>query len=297
MDLDRSGIVTEEVMNCTTCNRCVSACPRGVQITKAIEKIRKNLITKGYSETLDNINKYGCSIVLDRPYQVTPKPCKVAYFAGCLTTYRQKEIADAIDYTLGRLGIEYTRIPEVCCGSPLNRIGRFDLAQEMLEKNLKILRGLGIETVVTSCPGCTSTFLEYQDEFEVAHYLDLYEEYGICDMLSFEGHKTTLQYPCHLYRNVSPYSMSIAEKILGRMYDYVRVKDPESCCGAGGGVRRNDLSLSRSLKASKVNSIKSISPGIIATACPQCNIHLSEDLDHVRDISILVANNLKANEK
>lgn len=292
IDQDRSHIVLMESVNCTTCNKCVASCPRGVEITKAIEKIRNNITTKGYRETLHNISTFNCSIVTDRTPVVVSRPAKYAYFAGCLTNYRQREIGDAVEATLAMLGIDYTRIREVCCGSPLNRIGRFDLARETLEKNLKMLRDLGVETVITSCPGCTSTFLEYQDEFEVMHYLDIYDQLNVHEMLKPEGLRATLQYPCHLYRNVSPYTMVVAERLLESMFDYTRLPDADRCCGAGGGVRRNDLQLSRSLKVKKVADIKAINPDIMASTCPQCNVQLSEDVGRVYDIAVLVARNL-----
>jgi len=292
LDLDRSRVIPEEIVNCTTCNRCVASCPRGVPITKAIERMRHSLSTPGYSETMENIAKYGTSIVPNRTLKVDPRNCKVAYFAGCLTNHRLMDISEAVEFTLKYMGIEYTRISEVCCGSPLNRIGRFDLAWKMLEKNVDALKACGVETVVTSCPGCTSTFLEYQDDFEVLHYLDLYDRYHISADIGRQKGLATLQFPCHLYRNVSPYTMVVAEEILSRMYDYRRLPDAERCCGAGGGVRRNDLMLSRQLKARKVDDIKSLSPDIVAGVCPQCKIHLSEEVPEIADLSVLVATSL-----
>jgi len=291
IDLDRSRSSSKEIVNCTTCNRCVESCPAGIQVTKAIERMRSQMTTKGYNETLHTISTYGSSVVPDRPLKAQPKHCKTAYFAGCLTNFRQRQISDAVIYTLDYLGVDYTRIDEVCCGSPLNRLGRFDLAGKMLEKNLDSLRALGVERVITSCPGCTSTFLEYQEEFEVAHYLDLYDEMGIYSRLVRDDFMATLQYPCHLYRNVSPYTMVVAEKLLKRMCHYVRLPDPESCCGAGGGVRRNDVVLSRCLNARKVAEIQAIQPDVVAVACPQCSVQLSESFTKVEDISVMVARN------
>jgi fumarate reductase (CoM/CoB) subunit B len=161
IDRDRLNVPDGEVVNCTTCNRCVASCPAGVGITKAIERMRDRMSTPGYLETLTNISMYGASIVPARPLEVETKSRRVAYFAGCLTNYRLPDIAEAVCYTLDYLGIEFTRVPEVCCGSPLNRIGRFDLAKTMLEKNLGAMKSLGVETIVTSCPGCTSTLMEY----------------------------------------------------------------------------------------------------------------------------------------
>ncbi len=292
IDLDRSGFPDDEVVNCTTCNRCVSSCPMGVGITKALERMRNPVSTPGYQETLANISTYGASIVPKQPLTVETKNCSVAYFAGCLTNYRLPDIAVAVGYTLDYLGIEFTRVPEVCCGSPLNRIGRFDLAKAMLEKNLDAMRALGVETIVTSCPGCTSTLMEYQDEFDVLHYLDLYDRYGLWRELEHVDKRATMQYPCHLYRNVSPYTMVAAERLLSGMYDYARLPEPDRCCGAGGGVRRNDVGLSRRLKARRVDEIKALGVDEVVTACPQCRIHLSEDLPGVTDLSILVARRL-----
>lgn len=291
IDMDRSRLSSLEIVNCTTCNKCVASCPAGVQVTKAIERMRSQMTTKGYDETLYNISTYGSSVVPGRTLKVQPQRCKTAYFAGCLTSYRQKQISDAVLYTLDHLGVPYTQIDEVCCGSPLNRLGRFDLAEKMLGKNLDSLRALGVERVITSCPGCTSTFLEYQGEFEVAHYLDLYDEMDIYSRIDREDYTATLQYPCHLYRNVSPYTMVIAEKLLKRLCHYVRLPEPDSCCGAGGGVRRNDLVLSRDLKARKVADIQAIKPDVVAVACPQCSVQLSENFARVEDISVMVARN------
>lgn len=293
IDLDRSGISTEEVVNCTTCNRCVASCPAGVPVTKAIERMRSIMTPMGYEETLRYISAYGSSVVPDIQPKVEPRRCETAYFAGCLTNYRLRQISDAVVYTLDHLGVEYTRIHEVCCGSPLNRMGRFDLARNMLEKNIESLRALGVERVITSCPGCTSTLLEYQDEFEVVHYLELYEELDIFRKLRREDYTATLQYPCHLYRNVSPYTMVIAEKILDRICHYARLPEPDSCCGAGGGVRRNDPALSRILNVKKVDDIKAIAPDVVAVICPQCSVQLSESFAGVEDISMMVARNLK----
>lgn len=292
IDLDRSGTSYGAVVSCTTCNLCVASCPAGVSVTKALERMRRGMCTQGYLETLANITTYGASIVPAKPLAVESKRSNVAYFAGCLTNYRMPDIAGAVTFTLDYIGIEHTRIPEVCCGSPLNRIGRFDLAKTMLEKNLDAMRSLGVETIVTSCPGCTSTLMEYQDEFDVLHYLDLYDRYGLCRELSPAGEKATMQYPCHLYRNVSPYTMVAAERLLEAMYDYVRLPEPDRCCGAGGGVRRNDLALSRRLKARRVGELRSIGADKVVTACPQCRVHLSEDVAGVTDLSILVARNL-----
>jgi Fe-S oxidoreductase len=101
-----------------------------------------------------------------------------------------------------------------------------------------------------------------------------------------------MQYPCHLYRNVSPYTMVAAEHLLAAICAYSRLPEPDRCCGAGGGVRRNDVRLSRRLKARRADEVKAMGAEIVATACPQCRIHLSEDLPGVTDLSILVARSL-----
>jgi fumarate reductase (CoM/CoB) subunit B len=134
--------------------------------------------------------------------------------------------------------------------------------------------------------------MEYQDEFEVLHYLDLYDRYSLWRELKLKDGRATLQYPCHLYRNVSPYTMVAAERLLSAMYDYVRLHEPDRCCGAGGGVRRNDVGLSRRLKVRRVDEIKALDVNEVVTACPQCRIHLSEDLPGTTDLSILIARSL-----
>ncbi len=86
--------------------------------------------------------------------------------------------------------------------------------------------------------------------------------------------------------------MVAAERLLSAMGDYVKLPEPDRCCGAGGGVRRNDVLLARRLRARRADEVKALGADEVVTACPQCRIHLSEGLPGVTDLSILIARNL-----
>ena len=74
-----------------------------------------------------------------------PESADTVLFVGCNTAYRRPEIAAATARILKRARIKFAVLPdEWCCGSPLLRNGNVDLAQQMIEHNVGLLREKGV---------------------------------------------------------------------------------------------------------------------------------------------------------
>ena len=299
--------LTEGLYKCTTCRACVEVCPKEIEIPeKAIEKLRAVAAKTGlgplpgHEEFTSRALKFGRTVdkmgtslleMIEQGYTTKVKNPKdrVGYFPGCLTDYRLQETGKAIIDVLTRNGIEVVVPSEfTCCGSPLLRAGMVDEAKaNLVPKNVKILEGLGVKTIVTGCPGCGMTLKKnYPDligrelGFEIMHvsqYLAKNVDLNIKDMKPVNL-KATIHNPCHLNRGLgAPHDLeTVATKIPG--FALVQMQESDRCCGAGGGVRAGERSMSMLMARRKGELIINSGAEACVTQCPFCYIQIRDIL-------------------
>jgi fumarate reductase (CoM/CoB) subunit B len=292
---------------CTTCRACVEVCPKEIEIPeKAIEKMRAIAVRTGlgplpgHKEYTNRALKFGRTIdkmgtslleMIKTGYAARVKNPRdtVGYFPGCLTDYRLQEIGKAIIEILTRNNIEVIVPSEfTCCGSPLIRAGLVDEAKENLApKNVKILEDLGVETVVTGCPGCAVTIKRNYPEligrelgFKIMHvsqYLARKVDLNLKEMAPV-GVKVTIHNPCHLNRGLD--APNDIKKIVSQIpgVNLVEMEEADRCCGAGGGVRAGERLISMMMARRKAEFIINSGAEACVTQCPFCYIQIRDIL-------------------
>lgn len=300
----------EGLYKCTTCRACVEACPKEINIPeKAIEKMRAIAARTGlgplpgHEEYTSRAIKFGRTVdkmgtslleMIKTGYAARVKNPKdtVGYFPGCLTDYRLQEIGKAIIETLTKNNIEVIVPSEfTCCGSPLLRAGLVDEAKKnLVPKNVKILEELGVKTVVTGCPGCGMTIRRNYPEligrelgFEIMHfaqYMTRRTDLNM-DMAKAVNIKATLHNPCHLNRGLgAPHDLEdLLRKIPG--VNMVEMEEADRCCGAGGGVRAGERSMSMMIARRKGELIINSGAEACVTQCPFCYIQIRDILNQL----------------
>jgi len=295
---------------CTTCRACVEVCPKEIDIPgKAIEKMRaiaaktgigplpghKEYITRALTSGR-SIDKMGTSLLEMIPeiihgYIGTVKEPrdKVGYFPGCLTDYRLQEVGKAIIEVLTKNNVEVIVPSEfACCGSPLLRTGMVDeVSEKLVSKNVRILEELGVNTIVTGCPGCAMTIkLNYPEligrklgfeTLHVAEYLARRIDINTRDMKPINI-RATFHNPCHLNRGLSAHDD--LKIVLGRIpgVNLVEMEESDRCCGAGGGVRAGERPLSMMMARRKGEFIISSGAEACVTQCPFCYVQIQDVL-------------------
>ena len=167
------------------------------------------------------------------------------YFVGCTASLRREEIALSTATILNEANVPFQLLgsDEICCGSPVYRVGDKKTAIDIMVNNVALFAEMGIERIITSCAGCFNMLkTEYpryvEHDFEVIHTSQL-----IAELLK-EGRlkpakevplKVTYHDPCHLGRMSEPYEPYEGEKV--ELLSQVYIWDPPKPLRQGtGGV-------------------------------------------------------------
>jgi Fe-S oxidoreductase len=232
-------------------------------------------------------------------FEKTPKKAKVGYFLGCTPAYRNQNIAKTAMSILDKLDVDYTLIDEVCCGSPLQRIGgNAEDIKKLVDHNLDSIEELGIETLVFSCAGCYNMFKNHYPEFRELKFKPMHITEFLAEKdLSLKDFPKTITYhdPCHLGRHAKVYDAprEIIKKIPKAEFKEMEfTKEQARCCGGGGGLRAGFGEISQRIASKRIEDAKFAD--IILTSCPFCvnnlifGSELCETKIEVKDIVELV---------
>lgn len=255
---------TQEMLDvlygCTNCGGCEVSCKWVYELepNEAIHELRVAAAEAGagpmpkhqkYIDIVDrNKNPYGEDPEKRQSWLsddiTTNEESSTLYFVGCTASYRREEIAVATAKILNHAGEEFRLMgsDEMCCGSPVYRVGDERRAIQIMKDNVKQFKEAGIDRIITSCAGCYNMLkVEYprfvEHDIEVVHTSQLLEELIASGRLKLKNKvplKVTYHDPCHLGRMAEPYESWEGEKIevLSQVYIYDPPK-PERR-GAGG---------------------------------------------------------------
>ena len=215
--------------------------------------------------------------------KLTPN-AKIAYFVGCTSSYREKNVAKSTAEILNSLGVEFTILKEEhCCGSPVYMTGQAEKAKNMAESNVKIFKDAGIEKIITSCAGCYRALKEtYPNKFGLEHGIEvvhlpefLLEKLNNDELKLTKELKMKITYhdPCHIGRHMGVYDppREVLKKIPGiELIEMSRNKENAWCCGSGAGVRSAFKELTQFAAVERINEAKDTKAELLVSSCPFC---------------------------
>lgn len=297
---------------CTSCGACLEVCPSSIDTKKGIMSVRrlardarKGLLPE-HENLIASLRNY------DNPWAVPRaqrsrwskrmglrEKGEILYFAGCSTSLLFPETARGVVAVLRALGKEpaYLGQREMCCGSTAWKLGEVKLARERAERCFEDFRNAGAELVVTSCPGCASSFRRHADlvskygidVLHISQFLDQHiSQSGMKKVTGLE--KATFHDPCDLGREMGVYKepRRVLASILGHEpIEMSRSKHLSACCGAGSGVKSALPELASAIALDRIAMAKEVGADMIVTSCPWCVHTLRECQGERQDVQVV----------
>jgi Fe-S oxidoreductase len=240
-------------------------------------------------------------------------PAKTAFFFGCASSFRGVSIQATIATTLvmDKIGESYTILgeEEYCCGAPMIMTGDFEAARTLAEHNIEAYKKLGVERIITNCPGCYKMWAhEYHEFLGIDHGFEiLYGAEYFADLID-KGKLTGMNTPldvtvtfhdgCDAGRNAGFYEepRKILEHLPGVTFEELPHNKANSfCCGSGGVLRAIDADFALQINKLKVEDIEATNASVVASACPSCVDFMHDQLPQagsnktVKDLVVLIA--------
>jgi Fe-S oxidoreductase len=321
------GYESDDILyGCTTCNKCVLKCPRGVTIIDIVRSMRAMIAETG---AIPSVLRTATGSVHSNgnPWS-EPREKRTAWMEGldvpkfgegteyflfvcCTSAYdaRSQNIAKSMVRVLSAAGVSFGVIgeEESCCSESVRKMGDEALFSSTAEKNIKLYKAKGVKKIITTSPHCYYTFTkEYPElggEFEVVHYTQflarLLEE-GKLKLSKTLDKKVTYHDPCYLGRHNDVYDEPralISAVTGGNLVEMKRIRKESLCCGAGGGRLWMETKPEWRFSDLRIHEACETGAPILATACPYCISMLEdsrktvnkEDAIEIKDISELIA--------
>ncbi len=315
---------------CTTCGACEVNCGVIESQIDLFTLLKKELLQNGitlqepHQMVVENIlskkTPYAGRLPARDEWLAKEKRGKIAsqaeifYFVGCVSSYRETEIASAFVSILDKLDIPFSASGEEwCCGAPLYFCGHEDKVHDLVTHNVDLIEKSGASTVVLTCPTCSMIFKKYYPQwmkrelpFEVFHateFMERLQQKGTLKLDTMHAEKTvTYHDPCHLGRGQDIYEAprEILNRIKGIGFkDLTRSRENSFCCGGGGLVPIGFPDFSLDLARERASEMKSMGAELLLSACPACKENLKIAAQKLKlrtrvlDIAELVNNALR----
>lgn len=319
-DYEDAPEVADFIYSCTTCGACEMNCQRlqDKEPLKVNETLRALLVKDGigpkpeHKRLIKSVKNYDNPWMQPRAQRdrwakkiglkdVSKQAADTLFFVGCTAAFDNtlwKVSQNTADILL-RSGVDLGILgkDELCCGSPLARIGDRETFMELAGKNIDRLNNCGAKEIVTFCPGCYRSLNHDYGEIpgvaelkpKVYHSSEYIEKLIIDGKIKFSGEipmKVTWHDPCHLGRHCGIYDppRNILKAIPGiELVEMERIKDQSWCCGGGGGARTAFLDFAQKTAFKRIAEAKKTGAQAIVTSCPFCEQNMGDALSKMSD--------------
>ncbi len=282
---------------CLLCGKCSAVCQVGVEgpeLRVAQRERRKYALTPDYG-MIDaaSLSQHLSDLPFCGP-ETAPVEGSVLYFAGCMT-HLTPAIRRATTSLLDKAGLSWKMMdPDggLCCGRPLMMAGRSETAQELIKKNVEIIRASGCNTLLLSCPICYKVFKEEYplQGIRVVHHSVFFQELiaaGKLQVQHEDGLRLVWHDPCELGRGCGIYEQP--RQALSAAADLVeagRHHAESICCGGSLGSLSLGFEQRRPMTQNALKDLTVADPDQIVTGCPLCLATFSRYADRpVHDIA------------
>jgi Fe-S oxidoreductase len=311
----------ETLWQCTTCGSCTWQCPVGVEHVTPIIETRRGLVAGGefpsplktmFKSMERHQNPWGytqdqAEEFLEENSYPKFKEQDVLYWMGCLARYDDHYRKASVAFTekLNEAGVSWGVLyNEICTGDAARRAGNEFVFQEIAAANIEMLNEAAPKKIVTTCPHCLRTLLEYRPlgldpAIELIHhstFLNDLASKGRLGGAASAPRNAVFHDACYLSRYRGRDGIREPRAFLRSrnvaLSEPKRTREKSFCCGAGGAQFFNEELEGKRINLERIDEILALKPGLVVTACPFCQAMLRDALAdrgvedvEVRDLS------------
>ena len=267
-ELEEERSLVEALQRCPLCGRCEQDCPSRIAISDIIQAARRDLsmLLPPHEKLAMQIREHG-TITGDEQRPDT-EGGTVAFFPGCIATYRAPELREAALSIFDHLDVDVT-ILEGCCGSPLDVIGEGNDRLPMVRERLAMH---GVDTLVTGCPSGLLALQPLAGEVELLHLSEFVLRQDV-ELETF-GEQLLYHEPSVLGRKLEIYDAP--RELLSRAGGFMEFDEHHELAGCCGG----DLAFRAAFPDTADEMARELrveaaeKHAIVVTASPQCYLQL-----------------------
>jgi Fe-S oxidoreductase len=263
--------MVNNILACTTCERCDEVCSIALPIEPSWLKLRGQLIEDEGRMTFPPFEMMAASLEAEggiwagyRKDRANWFPEELweehgpqnessnVYFAGCTASYVETDIGESAVHLLDEAGVDFTYLGEEenCCATPMLIAGKWELFVETMKANIEAVKEAGGDTVITSCPACDMMWrkvypewaekLGFDYDIEARNYSEVVAKRIAAGDLEFpdtEGEPVTVTIhdSCHIGRASGVYDAprEMAEAVPNtELVEMAHNRDEALCCGS-----------------------------------------------------------------
>ena len=249
------------------------------------------------------------------PAKNGPRKMRVGYFTGCAGNLIYTNVAKSVVDILTGFGYEVV-IPkqQKCNGTPVLANGDYEGAKRLMEFNYDLFRKYDLDAIVVACSSCgmslkkeIKVFIDESEElkaftgkvFDINEFIDKNIDIKP-EQLGRLPYTLTYHDPCHMVRGqgVSAQPRRLLKMIPGVVFK--ELKNADTCCGSAGSYCITHYDTSIKINNHKIKDIQEAQVEMVATACPTCVMHISDNLaqhessEKVRFVVEILADSLRA---
>jgi len=206
----------------------------------------------------------------------------VALFTGCVMDQWYHDVHQATLRILRWNGYDVAIPPDqVCCGALHAHAGSFDEADKLVQTNANIFNSGDYQTIIVNAAGCGA---HLKTNFPLKNGGPVIKD--IIEWLADNLHnhpkyklpaRTAYDAPCHLLHaqgiQQAPHTI-----LKAACSNVVHLPEADICCGSAGFYSLEQAAMSQDVLSRKVDNINSVSPDLLVTANPGCQMQLQGGL-------------------
>jgi Fe-S oxidoreductase len=319
-DYEDAPEVVDFLYTCTTCGACEINCQRlqDKEPLKVNETLRAQFVRDGvgpkpeHKRLITSVKNYDNPWMQPRAQRdrwaqkipirdISKEKAETLYFVGCTSAFDNTlwKVAQNTAGILLSAGVDLGMLgkKEICCGSPIARIGDRETFMALAKRNIELLNDIGAKEIVTFCPGCYRAIkYDYKQVpgvpalkakvYHTAEYIDKLIQEGKLQVSNGLNMRVTWHDPCHLGRHCGIYEAPrrILKAIPGvELAEMERIKDQSWCCGGGGGARTAYIDFAQKTATKRIEEAKKTGAQAIVTQCPFCEQNIGDALSKMDD--------------